>query len=335
MIEDRDTHRLLKQAQRDDKIHVLYTLNPRLKELDDELAAAGREGLLRAWEGSGIDHARQKITGLQEKREELLASLGLDESVYDVVWDCPLCQDRGYVRPGTPCVCTQRDDGDRRAAGSGLSPMQKMQTFETFSLQWYDHPEEVEKIVTQMKNVIRDLIAGALCGNLFLFGPVGNGKTHLCSAAANLALAQGNSVIYMRTETLVEALREDIYGRGDYTGRWDAQSREDRMDSVNQQAGASYGRGSLQNRLLQADLLILEDLGTERLTEFAQEQLTNLVDLRIQWHKPWIITSHLIGDKFTARYDPRLIDRILGEGKRLYLKEGSIRFKKAQKDAAQ
>lgn len=306
MIVDRDSGRLRKQEERDRRINEIYQRDPQLKKLDDEMAAAGREGLLRVWEGGNVSEIRDRMSILQAERDRLLRSLGADERIYDVVWDCPLCQDRGYIRPGEPCRCRSKDDGGRRWEESGLSPLQRTQTFGNFSLEWYEKPAEVARLVEQMKAFADKLIGGGACGNLFLFGPVGNGKTHLCSAVANRVLEAGRTVAYTGAEELLEALRDDIYGRGD----------DSRLD--------------MRDRLLRADLLILDDLGTERLTEFAEDQLTNLVDQRINRQKPWLITSRLIGDKFSKRYDARLVDRVLGEGKRLYLNEGSIRYKRAQ-----
>ncbi len=319
---DRDTRRLLKQAERDKRVMELYGRNPQLKRLDEELAAAGREGLTNVWQGADIAAVQKKISLLQDKKGRLLSSLDLDEDVYEVDWDCPLCQDRGYVRPGQVCSCQRQDEGSRRFLESGLSPLQKQMTFESFSLEWYDQPAEVDRLVQQLRGFSELLVRGEPCGNLFLFGPVGNGKTHLCIAVANRVLAAGKSVIYIRTEELLEALREDFYGRSEKPER----ERRERQERP------AFSRSQLTARLLEVDLLILEDLGTERLTDFAEEQLTSLIDQRISWQKPWIITSHLIGEKFSGRYDLRLVDRVLGEGKRLYLKENSIRFKKAQKE---
>ena len=54
------------------------------------------------------------------------------------------------------------------------------------------------------------------------------------------------------------------------------------------------------------------------------------IDERINRQKAWLVTSNLVGEAFTGRYDPRLVDRIMGEAKRLYFRENSVRHKKAQ-----
>jgi DNA replication protein DnaC len=319
---------LIKQAERDRRVNDLYRKNPQLKELDEALMAAGKDGVLQVWSGGDVEAARQKITLLEEDRQRVMASLGIGEEAYEADWDCPLCQDRGYINPGEPCSCRVQDEGLRRQADSGLSSLQKKQTFENFSLEWYSKPADVARLTDQIKLFATELISGAPCGNLFLIGPVGNGKTHLCSAVANRVLAAGKTVAYYRTEELLEDLREDMYGH--FGGADRSEDEESQSAALNGKSQSSL-RGQLQRRLMQADLLILDDLGTERLTEFAEEQLISLIDRRINWQKPWIITSQLAGEKFTKRYDPRFVDRVLGEGKRLYLNEESIRLKKAQK----
>ena len=325
MTADRDEARLRKQTERDVRIRAIYRLHPELRRLDEDLADAGREGLRRVWEGGATEEAKARILRLSQEKTQMLRSLGLSEEIYDIHWDCPLCQDKGYVNPGEPCSCRFQEDWDRLGVNSGLTLLQSKMGFDTFSLAWYDRPDEVSRIVGWMKAFADDLIRGETCGNLFLVGPVGNGKTHLCCAVANRLLAAGKTVFYTRTEELLEALREDIYGRGDYQGAWE------RQDGGERQGGGALGMGALQRALIHADLLIMEDLGTERLTDFAEERIISLVDQRINWQKPWLITSHLVDDRFTGRYDQRLVDRILGEGRLLYLNEGSVRFKKTRR----
>ena len=303
---DRETKRLLKQAERDNRIDLLYRSAPRLKELDQAVNEAGRQALVAVYQGRDGQAERQRLKELQAEKLAELAKLGMDERVYDVAWDCPLCQDRGYLRPGELCACARREDGQKAIAHSGLSPLQQRQTFENFSLAWYDDPEAAKSIALAVEDFARRLACGEYPGNLFLFGPVGNGKTHLVSAAANMVLAAGRSVIYRRVGTLVEELRDELYGGGE-----------------------KGGERLVFQSLLAAELVIVEDLGTERLTDFAEEQLTLLIDERIQRQKSWLVTTSLVGESFTGRYDPRLVDRIMGEAKRLHFRELSVRHKKA------
>ena len=317
MIDDRAGLRLAKLAERDRRISLLYTEHPELKELQEQLTTAGIEAVSMTISGLDAGSAKQKVRSLQIQRGKQLEALGLDETVFEAQWDCDICQDRGYVSPGQPCVCAMRDDGRRKQAQSGLSALQKRQTFDAFSLDWYDDPKAVSTLVGRIKAFVDALITGQPCGNLFLYGPIGNGKTHLCSAAANRALEGGLSVAYYRTGELLEALREELYGRADLS----LAGRDD---------GAAVARGQLQKLLIQADLLILDDLGAERSSDFAEEQIIGVVDQRLNCQKPWMIASHLVREEFIARYDARLVDRILGEGQILHLAEGSVRYKRAR-----
>ena len=306
MVTERDTLRQKKLIERDSRISEIYARYPRLKELESELYDAGIEALRVVSRGGDPARAREAVSRIRAERARILRSVGLDESVYDAYWECEICQDRGYTAPGMPCECQSRGDIHRNKAESGLSPLQMTQTFDSFSLEWYDDPKDVKIIVEQAKGFAEDLIRGESRGNLFLYGPVGNGKTHLGSAIANMALEAGKSVAYYRAEELLGALRDEMYGRG--------------ADQVSYEP---------KKKITRADLLILDDLGGERLTDFAEEQLIGVIDQRLNLRKPWMLISHLKREEFIDRYDPRLVDRVLGEGKSLYLKEKSIRYKRA------
>lgn len=73
--------------------------------------------------------------------------------------------------------------------------------------------------------------------------------------------------------------------------------------------------GGLDVDMLQytlAPVLVLDDLGTERLTEWGEEQLYRLAHERSHNDRPMIITSNLAGPQIRERYDQRTVERLFG-----------------------
>jgi DNA replication protein DnaC len=59
-------------------------------------------------------------------------------------------------------------------------------------------------------------------------------------------------------------------------------------------------------------VLVLDDLGMERLTEWGAEQLYRLADERSRNDRPVIVTSNMTGEQIKARYDRRTVERLFG-----------------------
>lgn len=73
-------------------------------------------------------------------------------------------------------------------------------------------------------------------------------------------------------------------------------------------------RNGYIDSLNQYSLLIIDDLGMERSTEFALEQVFNVIDTRYRSKKPLIVTTNLTLDELKNPYDlarRRIYDRVL------------------------
>ena len=69
----------------------------------------------------------------------------------------------------------------------------------------------------------------------------------------------------------------------------------------------------LVNRLMRAELLVLDDLGAERGTDFALEKVYDIIDSRYRLHRPMILTTNLTLDEMKGTRDirySRIYDRI-------------------------
>lgn len=141
---------------------------------------------------------------------------------------------------------------------------------------------------------------------LLLYGDVGTGKTYLAACIANALLNRGISVKWLTSMQIVD--RGSFFNEFEY---------------------AEYIHG-----ITSPDLLIIDDLGAERGTEFALERVHSLVDTRTSANKPMIVTTNIdINDmgNCTDLKKKRTFDRILPATFAFAMKGISYRMKQAQK----
>jgi len=121
---------------------------------------------------------------------------------------------------------------------------------------------------------------------LLLWGNVGRGKTYFATATANALIDKGISV----KMTSFPRILDDLTG-------FSVKNRTEYIE-----------------RLIRYDLLIIDDLGVERKTDFGQEIVYNVIDQRILSNKPLIITTNLTLDQLKNPSDvtgARIYDRVL------------------------
>ena len=132
-----------------------------------------------------------------------------------------------------------------------------------------------------------DKWSDALSANtgLVLWGDVGTGKTFFAACIANALVEQNVSVKMTNFSTILN----DLFTESD--------------------------KNKYLNRLNDHSLLIIDDLGIERGTEYALEQVYNVIDTRYKSGKPLIITTNLTLDELKYPTDiphKRIYDRVLG-----------------------
>ena len=121
-------------------------------------------------------------------------------------------------------------------------------------------------------------------GWLFIQGGYGCGKTHLAAAIANASLSKGTPVLFVNVPDLLDYLRA----------------------AYNPSAEETYDQRF--NEVRDAPVLILDDLGTQNATAWAEEKLYQILNARYVFKRPTVITTNLDLDELDPRLRSRLSD---------------------------
>lgn len=284
---DRDELRRQKQAQCDRRIAELHKKVPRLQQIADkiaEIALVRLKSAVKMQTPVQLAALDKEMQELFRERKEILAALGLDESVYEPLWDCPICHDLGYVTPGVPCQCVLNEKKQDELTLSGITPALREKCFANFKCEYYTEPEKMAQKVEQCQKAARKIINDEPCENFVFTGDVGRGKTHLSLAVANEVFDHGKKVIYKRTNDLLEEIRTAKY--------------------------ENHEENALE-KFIACDLLVIDDFGADTASDFAKSQLRILLEERNLNHKAWIISTNLSLNMIEDIYSPRIADRLL------------------------
>lgn len=120
---------------------------------------------------------------------------------------------------------------------------------------------------------------------LLLYGPVGTGKTFYAACIANALIDSGRSAKMTNFSAIINKLQESL------------ENRQRFLDKLNR-----------------FDLLIIDDLGIERESEYMQEQVYNIIDARYKARRPLIVTTNISLDEIKNPKNvqrQRIYDRVL------------------------
>ncbi len=228
-----------------------------------------------------------------EKIAAKLAACGLPADTLAPVYNCPLCRDEGYVYDPTRrmCACFETELNRRMLGELGLA---QEATFERFNEGLFSDEPVVGKLSQRvMMRQNRDLCERYASAypdtdvrDLLLTGKSGLGKTFLLQAIAHRVAERGMSVTYISAYRLLEAMRKAYF----------------------------ENNSELLQPLMEAPLLLVDDLGTEPLMEnITVTQLFNLLNERQNAGRHTVLSTNLNLAELRARYTERITSRLLDE----------------------
>ncbi|SFC94891.1 ATP-binding protein [Butyrivibrio sp. YAB3001] len=303
IMHEYEERRSLHRQELEERQRYVYDNVPGYKELEDETASASVEFGKRLLMGERLDRSilKKQLAEIAGKKLTLLTDAGFSSDYLDMGYTCQDCKDTGYVG-NEKCHCFKQKIIETLYDKSNLKLLTKSANFKRMSDKYYSG-EDLKRFLGAV-HTSEDFINNFNSDyqNLFIYGTVGTGKSFLSICVANELLKKGHSVIYFSSSGLFNLLSEYVF---------DAKAKQELH--------------SIYDDLYNCELLIIDDLGTERTNSFVASELFSCLNERDNRKRSTIITTNLSLEQLQAIYSDRIISRIISNYKLLKMTGQDIR----------
>ena len=318
ILRDYDNKQFENRHNLDLRIKEAYSRIPELKDIDDRIInmamSSAKVLLANSNNDKSIDNLKKSAESSKNERRLLLVEHGFPADYLELQYQCNDCKDTGYIT-NDKCHCFKQSVVNILYSQSNIKTAITKENFSTFSLDYYPDSfiddsvglsprENMEKIVASVMNFINNF--DDCFENLIIYGNTGVGKTFLTNCIAKELLDRSKTVIYLTAFQLFDILEKNKFNKGD-----DNEEIQNKFDYI-----------------LDCDLLIIDDLGTELTNAFINTQLYLCVNERYLREKSTIISTNLSLDNINDKYSERIFSRVISNYILLKIVGDDIRLSK-------
>lgn len=302
---------------------ALYEKVPNLKKIEDELnqfAILTAKNILSN-SSTSYSSLEEKVKELKNEKSRILKELNLPENYLKPKYECNICKDTGYIMDSNyntkMCNCLKQRMLDVSFNKSNLSNLEK-ENFSKFNELLFSDEVDLSKYKfnisprTNILNIKKKCIEfienfdDPKQKNLLFVGNTGLGKTFMTNCIASEILKKGKTVLYQTAPVLLESVIN-----------YKMSKQKDSLENI-------------YKSVLETDLLIIDDLGTESLNSMKLSELFTILNTRIlnlnnKMTRTIISTNLNINDIF-KNYEERIGSRIVGYYDIYYFFGEDIRF---------
>ena len=293
----------------------IYARLPVVRQLEAEIAERSVACAKKLLEGdkSVLDRLKEDLRDLREQKALIIRAAGYPDDYLELHYRCPDCRDTGLI-DGRKCHCFLQAQMKLLHAQSNLEDVLERENFKALSYEYYDDTEILPQLGITNAAYMRRVVAGCRefvrdfdkkHDNLLFTGSTGVGKTFLTNCIARELMDDFHSVIYLTASDLF-----DVFSRN----KFDYDNAEDMKD--------------MYRFILDCDLLIIDDLGTELNNSFTSSQLFYCINERMNMSRSTIISTNLTLARLSDSYTDRVTSRIMSGYRIIPLYGGDIRLLK-------
>lgn len=323
LLNEYDKKRIKANAELESRKAELYKRIPRLAEIESELnsvAISSAKAILATNAKDILKNLQSKVDALKLERLELLKNNGKTLDYLFPTFECAKCKDTGYVLDNgksVMCSCLKQQILNIEYNNSNIGNLDR-ENFKKFNINLYSDEVNEEKynsdlsprdnikvIGKEAKKFIKNF-DDPLQKNLLFSGGTGLGKTFLSNCIVAELLSQGKTVLYQTAPVMFDTLINEIFNKN--------------------------SDNSFSNNLLNVDLLVIDDLGTETMNSMKFTELYKIINTRLLNQNgkitKTIISTNLDLQGLFRTYDERIVSRFIGNYNIYRFFGDDIRFKK-------
>lgn len=300
-----EQRKLSEEKECDERITKLYNDNPNLSDIVDKINKKSIElsKCILFKKDSQISILEKEINNLKMQKQELLKKLNIKPDFFTPSYECRKCNDTGFLvdSNGIMCTCLKQKLMDIQYNKSNISNLEN-ENFDKFNELLFSDITDEKKYnsnisprenINNIKNIALNFIDNFDAPsekNLLFTGNTGLGKTFISNCIANEILKIGKTVLYQTASNMLDSIIDYKFGK-------------------------TNGELIYEN-ILNADLLIIDDLGTENLNSVKFAELFNVINTRLLNQNnhitKTIISTNLTLNNLFNNYDERIFSRLAG-----------------------
>lgn len=323
LLKEYDQKRIKAELDLDKRKENLYSSIPRLKQIEDELNnyAINTAKNLLLNNNLSLENLHNKIENLKKERNTILLKNDLPLNYLKPIYECNICNDTGYILKNNYktelCNCLKQKLLNISYNKSNMSNLDK-ENFNTFNENLFSDEVDISKYklnISPRRNIINikekciefvQNFEDLEQKNLLFTGNTGLGKTFMTNCIANKLLKKGKTVLYQTAPVLLDTIIDN---------------------KLNKQKDEHFYKN-----VLEVDLLIIDDLGTECMNSMKLSELFTIINTRLlnlnSRSTKTIISTNLSLNNIFSNYEERIGSRIAGFYDIYYFFGDDLRFKK-------
>lgn len=277
--------------QRKKEVYAKYIELGRVAEQRREVLLAQLADVMRrpAEKQAIMEKTAVEVARLDEKMAALMAQAGLDHGEFAVRYTCELCKDTGYIPAENGkkqlCPCLKEQLYRRVYGAEDIAALEG--SFADFDEQVFA-PGEIRRRMQAIAAVVQryaDEYPAPPKPNMVFMGNPGLGKSFLLAALAKALKEKQPDVVYIRANRLFSLFH-----------------------------GHRLGQGPRLDTLLEAKVLLIDDLGTEPMTQnVTVEYFFDLLEKRLAAGASLVVATNLSEEQIKERYTGRVSSRLLAK----------------------